>query len=172
MSENEILSTMMNGTVKNSTSQRYGKVTTKPRPEMPILESERRDLIDSSGHDHGARSIPREVHLLLPGDRLCVARGVRLRHAHDLAGRELDQVDRQIAEIGDILHRPANQVVSAVPGARRRRGRHEDLLGPDRRPYGGLGRGADAMAHVDGAAQLVGADAHVLGLVLEELALE
>src|SRR6202034_2490498 len=94
MSEKEILRTMTNGTTKNKRSHRYGRGTTKPRPEMPILRSGRRDFIDSSGDDHRARRIPGQIHLLFPGDRLGMARGVRLRDSHDLPARKLDQIDR------------------------------------------------------------------------------
>src|ERR1700677_601631 len=117
MSENEIFRTMTKGTTKNSKSHRYGSVTTRPRPEMPILENGFRRLIESSCDDHGAGGIPRQIHLLIPRDRLGVARGVRLRHPHHLAGGELDQVNRQVAQVGDVLDRAANHVVGAVCGA-------------------------------------------------------
>src|ERR1700678_384020 len=99
MSENEIFRTMTKGTTKNSTSHKYGSVTTRPRPEMPFLLNGFRRLIESSCDDHGARGVPRQIHLLIPRDCLGMARGVRLGHPHHLAGGELDQVDRQVAQV-------------------------------------------------------------------------
>src|SRR6202034_3188974 len=171
-SENEILRTMTKGITKKSSSHRYGSVTPSPRPETPSLLKGGRIRIGSAGHDHRARGIPREIDLLLPGDGLGMARGVRLRDAHHLAGGKLDQVDRQVAEIGDVLDRSAHHVISRNARARRRRGRHENLLGAYRRPDHRLRGRADAVAHVDRGAELFRADAHVLRLILEQLPLE
>src|ERR1700683_4481224 len=106
---------MTKGITKKSNSHRYGSVTTSPRPEIATLLNGGRMRIGSAGHDHRARGIPREIDLLLPGDGLGMARGVRLRDAHHLAGGQLDQVNRQVAEIGDVLHRSAHHVVSGKP---------------------------------------------------------
>src|SRR5271166_1806866 len=139
-SANEILSTITNGTTKNSISHRYGSKATIPRPLMPKRSVRGARLIGLARDHHGTGRIPREVDLLVPADRLGMARGIRLRDAHDLAGGEPDEVNRQVAEIGDVLNRAAHDVV----GALRLRGRHEHLLGPNRRPDGRFRRGADA----------------------------
>src|SRR6266404_9286170 len=112
MSENEIFRTMTKGTTKNSSSQRKGSTTTRPRPVTPkrrkrpavLMEPMSRDRT-SADHHHRAGRIPRQIHLLVPGDGLGMARGIGLSDAHHLAGGQLDQIDRQIAEIGDVLHR-------------------------------------------------------------------
>src|ERR1039458_9506235 len=97
-----------------------------------------------------------------------MARGVRLGHAHHLTGGQLDQIDRQIPEIGDVLYRTAYHVVRA----RRRRGGHEDLLRANGGPNNGLRSRADPVADENRAAQLVRADAHVFRFVLDQLAFE
>src|ERR1700684_4581397 len=80
-SEKEIFKTMMNGTTKKSSSHRYGSITTRPRPVMPNRCKCRIGVILLAGHDHRARRIPRQIHLLLPRDRLGMARSVRLGDA-------------------------------------------------------------------------------------------
>src|SRR5208282_2099250 len=85
-SENEILRTMTNGTTKNRSSHRYGSATTRPRPEMPNRRRYEVVFIESAGHNHRARRIPRQIHLLIPRDGLGMARRIRLGYAYDLAG--------------------------------------------------------------------------------------
>src|ERR1700735_4685994 len=107
MSEKEIFRTMTKGTTKNSSSHRKGSTTTKPRPVTPHRRQIPTVLAELTGHHPRAGRIPGEIHLLVPGDGLGVARSVGLSHAHHLAGGQLDQIDRQVAEIGDVLHRSA-----------------------------------------------------------------
>src|SRR5882672_5862443 len=124
--------------------------TTKPRPEMPRLRSQRRDhrygelcvtpsiscasawlmrsaseryalramqrLIGASslGDHHAAGRMPVQVDLFVPGDSvLGMADRIRLRDTHDLAARELRQIDRQVAHIGNLLHCRARSVFIA-----------------------------------------------------------
>src|SRR3984957_16896752 len=133
MSENEIFRTMTKGTTKNSSSQRYGSATTRPRPVTPKRRKRPAVVTELTGHHHRAGRVPGEIHLLVPGDGLGVTRRVGLRHPHHLAGGQLDQVDRQVAKIRDVLHRTPCHVVGA---SRRGRG-HEDFLGPHRSPHDG-----------------------------------
>src|SRR5277367_4378972 len=94
MSEKEIFRTMTKGTTKNSISHRYGSATTSPRPVMPMRRNCSDFFMELTGHHHRTGRIPGEIHLLIPGDGLCMPRGVGLGHPHDLAGGQFDQVDR------------------------------------------------------------------------------
>src|SRR5580704_9319708 len=94
MSENDIFRTMTNGTTKKSSSHRYGSTTTRPRPVTPKRRKYPAVVVELTGHHHRAGGVPRQIHLLIPGNRLGMARGIRLRHAHDFAGGQLHQVDR------------------------------------------------------------------------------
>src|SRR5271157_1965734 len=142
MSEKEIFKTMTNGTTKNRSSHRYGSATTRPRPEMPNRRRYEVVFIESAGHDHRARRIPRQIHLLVPRNGLGMARRIRLGYAYDLAGGQLHQVDRQISQIGNVLHRAPHYVVAAFRLCRR----HEHFFRPDGGPHDGLRRRTDAMA--------------------------
>src|SRR6202790_936277 len=150
MSENEILRTMTKGTTKKSSSQRYGSTTTRPRPVTPKRRKRPAVLMELTGHHHRAGRVPRKVHLLVPGDRLGMARRIGLSHPHHLAGGQLDQINRQVAEIRDVRHRAPCHIVAAP--LRRRRG-HEDFLRPHRRPHDGFRRRADSVADVYRAPQ-------------------
>src|SRR5882762_5507448 len=169
ISENEIFRTMTKGTTKNSSSQRYGSTTTRPRPVTPKRRRRPAVLMELTGHHHRAGRVPREIHLLVPGDGLGMARRIGLSHAHHLARRQLDQINRQVAEIRDVLHRTPYHIVGAA--LRRRRG-HEDFLRPHRRPYDGFRRRADSVADVYRAAQFVRPDSHVFRFVFDQLAFE
>src|SRR5882757_4261525 len=168
MSENEIFKTMTKGTTKNSSSQIYGSATTRPRPEIPNRCKYPARFIASAGHDHRTRRVPRQIHLLVPGDGLGVPRSIRLRHAHHFAGGQFHQINRQIPEVRDVLNRPSHRVVRAA----RLRGGHEDFLRPDGGPDDCLRRRADAVAHVNDAAEFVGGDAHVFRFIFDELAFD
>src|SRR5258707_15245608 len=122
MSEKDIFRTMTKGTTKNSSSQRYGSTTTRPRPVTPKRRKRPAVLIGLTGHHHRAGRVPRQIHLLVPGDGLGMARRIGLSHAHHLAGGQLDQIDRQVAAIRDVLHRAPRHIVRTL---RQRRG-HED----------------------------------------------
>src|SRR5882724_4782570 len=113
ISENEIFRTMTKGTTKNSSSHRYGSTTTRPRPVTPKRRRRPAVLAELTGHHHRAGRVPREIHLLVPGNGLGVTRRIGLRHAHHLAGGQLDQIYRQVAEIRDVLHRAAHHVIGA-----------------------------------------------------------
>src|ERR1700687_1387346 len=140
MSEKEIFRTITKGTTKNSSSHRYGSATTRPRPVTPKRRKYSAEFTELTGHHHRAGRVPREIHLLFPDDGLRVTRRIGLCDAHDLAGGQFDQINRQVAEIGNVLHRAAYHIVGAL---RRRRG-HEDLLRPDGCPHDGLRRRADS----------------------------
>src|ERR1700689_1773122 len=99
MSEKDIFRTMTKGTTKNINSQRYGSTTTRPRPVTPKRRRCPAVLMELTGHHHRTGRVPREIHLLIPGNGLGMARGVRLGHAHHLAGGQFHQIDRQVAEI-------------------------------------------------------------------------
>src|SRR5271170_4041073 len=125
ISEKDIFRTMMKGTTKNSISQRYGSATTSPRPDMPIRCSGGALLMELTGNHHRTGRVPGQIHLLIPGDCLCMARGVGLCDPHDLAGGQPDQINGKVAEIGNILHRSPHHIVAAA--GRRGRG-HEYFL--------------------------------------------
>src|SRR5580700_4924094 len=103
MSEKDIFKTMTKGTTKNSSSHRYGSATTRPRPVTP--KRRKCPAVDAglTGHHHRAGRVPREIHLLIPGDCLGMTRRIGLGHAHHLAGGQPDEIDGQVAEIGDVL---------------------------------------------------------------------
>src|ERR1700676_1280628 len=114
MSEKEIFKTMTNGTTKNNSSHTYGSITTRPRPVIPNRRRVWVRLIGSAGHYHGARGVPRQIHLLIPRDVLRMARAVRLRHADHLSGWEFHQVKPQIPEVRDVLNGAANDIVRTL----------------------------------------------------------
>src|SRR5882724_9425960 len=91
MSEKEIFKTMTNGTTKNNNSHTYGSATTRPRPVIPNRRKDWARFIGSAGHDHWTGRVPRQIHLLIPGDGFRMARRVRLRHPDHLAGGQLHQ---------------------------------------------------------------------------------
>src|SRR5437868_10319344 len=85
--------TMMNGTMKNSTSQIIGTAVTSGLPICGCLRSWpagdgvpgglRGGAVISIEAHHRARGIPAQVHRLVPGEQLLgLARAVRLRDAH------------------------------------------------------------------------------------------
>src|SRR5450631_3858657 len=119
MSEKDIFKTMTKGTTKNKTSHRYGSTMTRPRPVTPQRRRYPAFFSGLTGHHHRAGGVPREVNLLIPGNGFGMPRRVGLRHAHHFAGGQLHQVDRQVAEIGDVLHRSPRHIVASL---RRRRG--------------------------------------------------
>src|SRR5882757_4905954 len=86
MSEKEIFRTMTKGTTKNSISQKYGNATTKPRPDTPTRRNRDHVFGELTGHHHRTGRVPRQIHLLFPGDGFGVTRGVGLRHTHHFAG--------------------------------------------------------------------------------------
>src|SRR5579863_7350494 len=94
MSEKEIFRTMTKGTTKNNSSHMYGSTTTKTRPVTPKRRKYPFVLTELTGHHHRAGRIPLQIHLLVPGDGLGMARRIGLGHAHDLAGGQLHEVDR------------------------------------------------------------------------------
>src|ERR1700737_922709 len=110
MSENEIFKTMTKGATKKSSSHRYGITTTRPRPVSPKCIKYPAVLMELTGHHHRAGRVPAKIHLLVPGYGLGVTRRIGLSHAHHLAGGQLDQINRQVAEIGDVLHRAARHI--------------------------------------------------------------
>src|SRR5277367_7019008 len=78
MSENEIFSTMTNGTTKNSSSHKYGSTTTRPRPVTPKRRNAPTVPGELTGHHHRAGRVPRQIHLLVPGDGLGMPRRIGL----------------------------------------------------------------------------------------------
>src|SRR5258708_24445991 len=97
MHEKDIFRTMTKGSTKNSSSQRYGSRTTRPRPVTAKRRKRPAVLIGLTGYHHRAGRVPRQIHLLVPGDGLGMARRIGLSHAHHLAGGQLDQIDRHVA---------------------------------------------------------------------------